>query len=202
MRLPVRLSCKSEPWRRAAPEGHSAAPRLRRPFPPVTTLRSAQSLYHIPILLPVCFSFCPTPLAVPTIRLASHCPVASSALACAPVLRRPISPLPRRWPCALRVGFSSASAITTSPSTFSRVPALPCAPAPLRSPPPLLVSVRSPPHPPPPPPTPRVRLPASHLPVPPHAPGPLLLALPVPAPARPYASQPYRPSRYNSSRSI
>ena len=29
MCLPVRLSCKSEPWRRAAPEGHSAAPHLR-----------------------------------------------------------------------------------------------------------------------------------------------------------------------------
>ena len=43
MRLPVRLSCKSEPWRRAAPEGHSAAPRLRRPFLPVTTSRSAPS---------------------------------------------------------------------------------------------------------------------------------------------------------------
>ena len=140
------------------------------------------------ILLPVCCPFCPTLFAVPTIRHASHCLVASPALACAPVLRRPFSPPPSRWSCALRLGFSSTSSITTSLSTVSRVPVLLRAPAPLCSPPPLLLSVPSPPHPPPPPPTPCVRLPASHLPVPPHAPGPLPLALPAPVPVRPYAS--------------
>ena len=83
-------SCNSEPWRRAAP-------RLRRPFSPVTTSRSAPSLYHDTAsrLLP----FMPHPAR----RRAFHCLVASSALACAPVLRRPFSPLPRRWSCALRV---------------------------------------------------------------------------------------------------
>ena len=170
--------------------------------------RSRQSRPRAPlrhctmILLPVCCPFCPTLLAVPTRRRASHCPVASSALACATVLCRPFSPLPRRSSCALRLGSSSASSITTSPSTVSSVPVLLCAPVPLCSSPPLLLSVTSPPHPPPPPPTPCVRLPASHLPVPPHAPGPLPLALPLPVPARPYASPPYRPSRCNSSRSI
>ena len=106
---------------------------------PQSTSRSAPSLYHIPILLSVCCPFCPTLLAVCTIRCASHCPVASSALSCAPVLRRPFSPLPCRWSCALRLGFSSASSYTTSPSTFSCFPVLLCAPAPLCSPPPLLV---------------------------------------------------------------
>ena len=151
--------------------------RLSRPRAPLR--------HRTTILLPVCCPFCPTPFAVPTIRRASHCPVASSALACAPVLRCPFSPLPRRWSCALRLGFSSASSITTSPSTVCRVPVLLRAPAPLCSPPPLLLSVTSLPHPPPPPPTPSVRLPASHLPVPPHAPGPLPLApaLPCPCPA-------------------
>ena len=32
IRLPVRLSCKAEPWHCASPEGHSAAPRHLRLF--------------------------------------------------------------------------------------------------------------------------------------------------------------------------
>ena len=86
-------------------------------------------------------------------------PGAPSAPVRAPVLRRSIRP--RRGPCALCLGFSPVSAITTPPSTASRVPALPCAPAALRSLPPLLVSVTPSPYPPPPAPTPRVLLPCS-----------------------------------------
>ena len=59
IRLPVRLSFMAEPWQRASPEGHSAAPRHLPLFPLVTTLCSAPAQYPIPILHPVSSSFCP-----------------------------------------------------------------------------------------------------------------------------------------------
>ena len=47
IRLPVRLSCKAEPWLRASTGGHSAAARHLWLFSLVTTLCSAPSQYPI-----------------------------------------------------------------------------------------------------------------------------------------------------------
>ena len=54
--------------------------------------------------------------AVPWVLSASCCPAAPSAPVCAPVLRRSIRC--RRGPSSLRWGFSSVSAITTSPAAM------------------------------------------------------------------------------------
>ena len=133
------------------------AARLRTNAPPTPPAVQYSTPFHYSILSG--FSFRPTLLAVPMTRPASRYPGAPSAPVCAPVLRRSIRP--RRGPCTLCLWFSSVSAITTSASTASCVPALPCAPAPLCSLPPLLVSVTPSPYPPPPLSTPLVHLPCS-----------------------------------------
>ena len=102
------------------------------------------------------FSLCSALFAVPTSRPVSRCPAAQSAPICASVLCRSIRSC--RGPHPLRWWFSPVSAITTTPSTAGRFPALFCSPAPLCALSPLLVSCTLSPYPPPPSPTPRVLL--------------------------------------------
>ena len=151
--------------------------------------------FHLYFSIMSGFFFCAALFAVPTSRPASCCPAAPSAPVCAPVLRRSICF--RRGPCSLRWGFSPVSAITTSPTTAGRVPALSCAPAPLRALPLLLVSFTPSPYPPPPSPPPRVllscnppRFSSAHPSCTPLAPRPrrssvLLLPRPTPRPRTP-----------------
>ena len=140
--------------------------------------------FHLYFIIMLVFSFCPTLFAVPTSCPASRCPAALSAPVWAHVLGRSICS--RRGPCSPRLGFSPVPAIPTSP--------LPCAPAPLRALPPLLVSFTPYPYPPSPSPTPRVliscrppRFSSARPSCTPLAPGPrrfsvLLLPRPTPCP--------------------
>ena len=133
---PLALSCHDPTlWTPASAPGNAA--RLRTAARHTPPAHQYSTPFHLYFSIMSGFSFCAAVLAVPTVLPASRCPAAPSAPVGAPVLRRSICF--RRGPSSHLWGFLSVSAITTSPTSACRVPALSCSPASLRAFPPLLV---------------------------------------------------------------
>ena len=100
----------AEPWHRASPEGHSAAPRHLWLFTLVTTLCSAPAQYPILLLHPVSSSLCPflpsSCLSDPPLTLLHlrRRPASASSHPGCPSLCTPLAPGSWRFPVPLLPG--------------------------------------------------------------------------------------------------